>query len=128
MFKPRKSCQVMLYDIWYDLYYMSHHVTRPSKSSEFRFFGSGLPGLMTGPIRWRYSKRDEKRPIKFWHYYWGEIWLVSILTNQNKDLTNNGIIPSWIRTEFKIPLSVCGNVWIKLYWCSTDVVLLDLVK
>ena len=34
-------------------------------------------------------------PNEIWHRY---------------HLTNNGIIPSWIRSEFKIPLSVCGNV------------------
>ena len=71
------------YDIWYDLYYMSHHVTRPSKSSDIRsertFFRSGLPGLMNGPIRWRYSKRDENNQSNFgiitevksdWSIFW----------------------------------------------------------
>ena len=68
---------------------MSHHVTRPSKSSDIRsgrtFFRSGLPGLMTGPIRWRYSKRDENDQSEFGIITevksdWSKFWPIKIKT------------------------------------------------
>ena len=68
---------------------MSHHVTRPSKSSDIRsgrtFFRSGLPGLMTGPIRWRYSKRHENDQSNFGIITevksdWSTFWPIKIKT------------------------------------------------